>query len=241
MTILHGLFGSGRNWNAIARRLAEQARVLVPDLRNHGASPHAEPMTYPAMAADVRTLFESQEIERSDLIGHSMGGKAAMWLALTEPQRVDRLVVVDIAPVRYDHSFEELIRILRQLPLEHLSGRAAADEWLARQLPEPTLRQFLLQNLVRRGDRYLWRINLDAIEQAMPELMGFPDVHGLRPFFGPALFIAGERSSYILPEYGATINQLFPRAAIERLPDVGHWLHSEQPEQFLAIVQRFLR
>lgn len=241
MTILHGLFGAGRNWNAIARRLAEQARVLLPDLRNHGASPHAEPMTYPAMATDVGALLDRQGIERSDMIGHSMGGKAAMYLALTEPQRVDRLVVVDIAPVRYDHSFQGLIRILRQLPLAHMTGRAAADEWLARQIPEAALRQFLLQNLVRRGDRYLWRINLDAIEQAMPELIGFPDVHGLRPFFGPALFIAGERSTYVLPEHNTAIERLFPQAAIERLPGAGHWLHSEQPEQFLSIVQRFLR
>ena len=241
MTILHGLFGSGRNWNTVARRLAEQARVLVPDLRNHGASPHAATMTYPAMAADVRALLDRQGIERSDMIGHSMGGKAAMYLALTEPRRIDRLVVVDIAPVRYDHGFHGLIRILRQLPLEHVTGRAEADEWLAPQIFEPALRQFLLQNLVWRGDRYLWRINLDVIEQAMPDLMGFPDADGLRPFRGPVLFIAGERSSYVLPEHSIAIERLFPRAAIERLRGAGHWLHSEQPEQFLSIVQRFLQ
>jgi esterase len=241
LTILHGLFGSGRNWNALGRRLAEQACVLLPDLRNHGGSPHAEPMTYPAMAADVGALWDRQEIERSDLIGHSMGGKAAMWLALTEPERVDRLVVVDIAPVRYDHSFQWLIWSLRRLPLDRTSGRAEADEWLARQIPESGLRRFLLQNLVWRGSRYGWRLNLDAIEEAGTELMGFPDVDGVRPFEGRVLFIVGERSTYVLPEHDAVISRLFPRAAVERVPDAGHWLHSERPEQFLAIVRSFLQ
>ena len=241
MTILHGLFGSGHNWTVIARRLAEQARVLVPDLRNHGASPHSDSMTYPVMADDVRALLDQQGIECSDLIGHSMGGKAAMWLALTEPERVNRLVVVDIAPVRYDHSFRDIVLILRRLPLDHVTGRAEADDWLAQHIPKPVLRQFLLKNLTRRGNRYAWRINLDTIENAMAQLMAFPAADRVRPFQGRVLFIAGERSTYVLPEHSATINQLFPRAAIERLSDVGHWLHSERPEQFLSIVRLFLR
>ncbi|MEN8261630.1 MAG: alpha/beta fold hydrolase [Pseudomonadota bacterium] len=240
MTILHGLFGSGRNWNVIARRLSEQARVWVPDLRNHGASPHSEPMTYPAMAADVRALLDEQGIERSDMIGHSMGGKAAMWLALTEPERVNKLVVVDIAPVRYAHSFRNIIRTLRRLPLDHVTGRADADGWLAQHIPELALRQFLLQNLIRRENRSLWRINLDGIERALPALMAFPEAGRVRPFHGKVLFVAGGRSNYILPEHTVVIRRLFPHACIERLPDAGHWLHSEQPEQFMNVVQAFL-
>lgn len=198
-------------------------------------------MTYPVMMADVRTLLDKQGIARSDLIGHSMGGKVAMWLALTKPERVNRLVVVDIAPVRYDHSFRDLVQILRRLPADHVTRREEADDWLAQHVPEPALRQFLLQNLIWRGNRFTWRINLDIIEHAMPELMDFPAADRVRPFQGRALFVAGERSSYVLPEHSTAIERLFPRAAIERLADAGHWLHSERPEQFLAIVQRFLR
>jgi len=198
-------------------------------------------MTYPVMAADVRTLLDKQGIKRSDLIGHSMGGKAAMWLALTEPERVNRLVVVDIAPVRYDHSLQDIVQILRRLPLDHVTRREEADDWLAQHIPEPALCQFLLKNLIWRGNRYTWRINLATIENAMPDLMAFPAVDRVRPFQGRALFIAGKRSSYVLREHHTAIERLFPRASIEQLPDAGHWLHSEQPEQFLAIVQRFLQ
>ena len=135
-----------------------------------------------------------------------------MWLALTEPARVNRLVVVDIAPVQYAHSFRTVIRILRSLPLDHLTGRSDADDWLAQHIPEPALRQFLLQNLIQRDNRYAWRINLDGIERALPDLMAFPPADRVRPFRGCTYFIAGERSTYVLPEHSAAIE---PRSISE--------------------------
>lgn len=240
LIILHGLFGSGRNWTTIARGLSEQNRVVVPDLRNHGASPHADTMTYTAMADDIEALLDRAGIQRTDIIGHSMGGKAAMWLALTQPERVNRLIVVDIAPVQYAHNFKWIIQALRRLSLERLTGRTDAEDRLAQDIQESALRRFLLQNLIWRSGQGRWRINLDAIERALPELMAFPPAGGLPPFDKPVLFIAGGQSDYVAPDYASTIEQLFPKARIERLPSAGHWLHSEQPDVFLGRVRDFL-
>ncbi|MGH8551641.1 MAG: alpha/beta fold hydrolase, partial [Methylococcales bacterium] len=167
LLILHGLFGAGRNWTSIARKLAEHHRVLLPDLRNHGASGHSPDMDYPHLAADLLRLLDTRRIDSAAVIGHSMGGKAAMWLALTEATRVSQLIAVDIAPVHYDHNFDQILSGMRSLPLAEIKSRGQADEWLSKSIPEPGLRQFLLQNLVFEKGRYRWRIDLEIFQRAV--------------------------------------------------------------------------
>lgn len=241
LLILHGLFGSGRNWNHIARKLSVYHRVLVPDLRNHGRSGHSPEMDYPHLAADLVRFLNSRGIDRATVVGHSMGGKAAMWLALTEPSRVGGLVAVDIAPVRYEHSFDPILSGLNSVPLAQVRSRGEADEWLSKSIPESGLRQFLLQNLVFEDGRYRWRIDLEIIRGAMPVLLDFPRVEGLRPYEGEALFIGGSSSRYILTEYTEAITRICPDARIEIIRDAGHWVQVDQPERFLGVLETFLK
>lgn len=237
--LLHGLFGAGINWQGIARRLARDRPVLVPDLRNHGDSPHAEGMSYPTIADDVAAMLRAQGIERAVLAGHSMGGKAAMWLALSQPQLVEGLVVADVAPVRYPSGFETMIDALLGLPLADLSDRADADRRLAAAIASPGVRAYLLQSL-RRGDGgWRWRFNLRAIADAMPDLLDFPDPSG-RQFSGRALFIYGTASSYVDAAGLARIRALFPLARLRALANAGHWVYAEQPDAFTSALRTFL-
>lgn len=243
LVILHGLLGSGRNWRSIAEVLTASRRVLTPDLPGHGDNPDVLPLTIPGLAESVAALLEQENIPPADLLGHSLGGKAAMWLALTRPELVRKLAVVDIAPRAYPNhfnSFAHLLDSLQNLSLETLLSRADADARLATAIPESGFRQFLLQNLVYRDGRYQWRVDLARLRSALPELVGFPDAEGLPPFPGPALFIGGARSAYLLPDHKPLIKKLFPRAEIMHLANAGHWPHVEQPEAFLAAVQKFL-
>ncbi|MCI0653144.1 MAG: alpha/beta fold hydrolase [Methylococcaceae bacterium] len=240
LLILHGLFGAGRNWTGMARKLAEHHRVLLPDLRNHGASGHSPDMDYPHLAADLLRLLDSRRIESAAVIGHSMGGKAAMWLALTEPARVSQLVAVDIAPVRYEHNFDLILSGMRNLPLAEIQSRRQAGEWLSKSIPESDLRQFLLQNLVFEKGRYRWRIDLEIFQRAIPALLDFPPIDHLPAYPGEALFIGGSRSQDILAEYHETITRVCPNARIEMIRDAGHWVQVDQPEKFLRNVDTFL-
>ncbi len=241
LVILHGLFGSGRNWYSFARNLAQEYKVFVPDLRGHGDSPKVPPLDYPHMAADVAQLLAGEGLASAHLLGHSMGGKVAMYLALTRPALVDRLVVVDIAPVQYSHNFYDIIETLKQLPLDQITSRSEADAWLESRIENAAVRQFLLQNLVAENDHYHWRIDFDILEQALPAIAGFPQDSELQPFEGPTLFIAGGHSEYIKTQYHPAIRSLFPNALIKTIEDAGHWLHQDQPERFLEIVRCFLR
>lgn len=239
VVILHGLLGSARNWATIAKRLAETHRVFALDLRNHGSSPWSDVMTFEAMVDDLRTTLERLGLGPAAVVGHSMGGKVAMLLALTHPEQVERLVPVDIAPVRYEHSFEEYIEAMRGVDLARAERRADVDRDLAAQIPDVGVRNFLLQNLVREDDRFAWRPNLDALAAHMDDILGFPDP-GQRRYEGPALFIAGERSHYVRPEHKGEIARLFPHAQITTIAQAGHWIHAEQPQAFLAHLQAFL-
>lgn len=241
VAILHGLFGSGRNWHTVARRTAINHRVLVPDLRNHGASPHSKAMDYPHVAADILALLDRYRIDRTALVGHSFGGKTAMWLALTEPARVERLVVVDIAPVRYETGFEAIADAMRKLPLAAIKTRKDADDHLAATIKESSLRQFLLQNLIGKQDEYRWRVNLDILSAVMPGLGDFPLSPDTIPYDGKTLFIGGSDSPYIKREHHQTIFQWFPKARIEMVPNAGHWVQAQQPEAFHDLVERFLK
>lgn len=238
--VLHGLFGSGRNWASIAQKLAVSHRVFALDLRNHGASPWAESMGYAEMAEDVRAFATARGLGRLAVIGHSMGGKTAMMLALGNPELVERLVVVDVVPARNPPTLLTYVRAMRALDLGRVRRRADADAPLTEAVPDAAVRAFLLQNLVIEGDRTSWRLNLAAIERGMAELAGFPAVRAGSAYAGPTLFVAGARSDYVRPEHEPTIRRLFPRARIERVAEAGHWVHAERPDAFLAVVAPFL-
>lgn len=239
LLIAHGLFGSARNWGSIARALAQHRDVVAVDMRNHGASPRFPSQGYEDMAGDLAGVIES-EGGRADILGHSMGGKAAMQLALRRGGLLRRLVVADIAPVAYGHDHGAIIAALRALDLGALSSRAEADRRLAAAIPEPGLRAFLLQSLdLRAGGGPRWRLNLEVLAASTRALSGWPGPEGAR-FGGPALFVNGSESRYLRPEHHATIRALFPRAEFATIEGAGHWLHAERPAEFLATVSAFL-
>jgi len=237
LIILHGFFASSRNWRQVAEKLAVRQRVYVLDLRNHGASLHHPTMDYPAMAADLLRFLERQNLATASLLGHSMGGKVAMWFALNHPEHVDKLVVADVAPVSYRHSFDDLIGALKSLPLAGMTNRKQAEVFLADAIPDLSYRQFLLQNLLLKNGEYGWRIDLDIFQRSAPAIIAFPDTGKLPVFSGDALFIAGADSGYVKAEQ---INSLFPRAYLQVVANAGHWLHVQQPAAFLAQVAAFL-
>lgn len=237
LLIVHGLFGSGRNWGAIARRLAATRDVVTVDMRNHGDSPRMPAQGYPDMADDLAEVI-SAEGRAMDVLGHSMGGKAAMQLALTEPDLVDRLVVADIAPVAYDHDQTRHVHAMRALDLGGITSRGEADRRLAATVPDPALRAFFLQSLDLKASPPRWKLNLDVLEAEMPRIVGWPGTQGR--FGGRALFLTGADSSYVRPEHRETIRALFPHARFARLPGAGHWLHAEKPREFAETVGVFL-
>lgn len=238
VVILHGLFGSARNWATVVRRLGQHRRAIALDLRNHGASPWTPDMDYLAMAEDLRDAIAP--LGRSAVVGHSMGGKTAMTLALLYPGLVERLAVVDIAPVAYGgRSHGDYIRAMQQADLA-VERRAQVEEQLRAGIPDPALRAFLLQNLVTEHGRLRWRLNLDGLREHMDEIMGWPPQTEGRRYDGPTLFLAGETSDYIRPEHHDRITALFPRADIKTIAGAGHWPHAEQPERFLEMLEDFL-
>jgi esterase len=239
VAILHGLFGSGRNWASIARRLALRHRAIAFDLRNHGASPWAEPMGYAEMAADVAAAMQARGHRRYALIGHSLGGKVAMTAALDSGEAIERLAVVDIAPVTYRQTQVPYLRAMCELDLTTITRRSEAETRLAEAIPNPAERGFLLQNLVLEGTPR-WRPNLAAIETALPSLAGFPTFPTATAYRKPVLFIAGETSDYLRDEHEIAIRRLFPLARVARVAGAGHWVHAEQPEAFLALIEPFL-
>jgi pimeloyl-ACP methyl ester carboxylesterase len=232
LLIAHGLFGSARNWGVIAKRLAETRRVVAVDMRNHGDSPWDDLHDYPAMASDLAEVIDG----RWDVLGHSMGGKAAMVLALTHPAKVNRLVVADIAPVAYGHTQAHLVDAMKRLDLSGISTRGDADRALAAEVGDAGVRAFLLQSLDVREKR--WRLNLDVLGREMPKILSFPEVGGR--FDGPVLFLSGANSTYVLPEHRDLIRALFPAARFAKIPDAGHWLHAEKPREFEAAVAAYL-
>ena len=238
--VLHGLFGSGRNWASIAQKLAPTYRVFTLDLRNHGASPWAETMGYAEMADDVRAFIAERGLGRVAVIGHSMGGKTAMVLALRHGDLVERLVVVDVAPAANPPTLLAYVRAMQDVDLSRVTRRADADAPLAAAVPDPAVRAFLLQNLLIDGGHASWRLNLAAIDRAMGGLTGFPELPPGSACAGATLFVAGARSDYVRPEHEPTIMRLFPQARIEHIAEAGHWVHAEQPGAFLGRVAPFL-
>ncbi|MFM5482182.1 alpha/beta fold hydrolase [Aeromonas veronii] len=237
--LIHGLFGSLDNLGLLARALCEQYRVISVDLRNHGASFHGSEMSYPAQAADILTLMDRLNIADATLIGHSMGGKVAMQVAKLAPARVSRLVVADMAPVAYPHSrhqnvFAGLNATLHTPP----QSRSEAEAILAEHVEIAGVRQFLLKSFAKGESGWGWRFNVPALERNYANIMGWPDPQSR--FEGPALFIKGGDSDYMLPAHTETVMAQFPAAKARVIAGTGHWLHAEKPVLFNKLVVDFL-
>jgi esterase len=238
--ILHGLFGSGRNWASFAKYFSTTHRVLTVDLRNHGSSPWDDEMTYPAMAEDVLELIAAEGLEKPVLLGHSMGGKVAMTAALSQPGLIAGLILADIAPVTYSHSHAGLVTLMQALDIASYTRRSEADADLAKSIEDATLRGFLLHNLLFEEAGPRWQINLDVIPPSMPGLMKFPFEPGSCQFTGPVMLIGGGKSDFVLPEYHKAVRGFFPAADIQMIDGAGHWVHAQKPEEFGRFVIEFL-
>jgi pimeloyl-ACP methyl ester carboxylesterase len=238
LVLLHGLFGSARNFGAVHRELARRRRTIALDLRNHGASPHAADTRYATMAADVLETLRQLAALPAMLLGHSMGGKAAMLAALTQPDAVARLIVADIAPVPSPRHHRTTAEAMAALPLAPGMTRAQADAALAGAVPDVGMRAFLLQNL-QPGAAPRWRIGLAEIIAGFTAVEAWEAPSGAR-YDGPTLFIAGASSDYVKPEHRPVIRSLFPHARFVTLKNAGHWLHADNPSGFVGVVEAFL-
>ncbi len=237
LLILHGLFGSLDNWQTLATRWAETRMCVLVDLRNHGRSPHLGTHTYAEMAADLAAFLEDNWMHEVDVLGHSMGGKVAMRFALDFPDRLRKLVVVDMGVLRYARGHDEIFAAMRGLPLSQKLTRAELEARLRPQVPEAGVRQFLLKNLRRSGEGYAWKLNLDVLEQEYDQIL---EPVGGGTWGGPALFVRGGDSGYVRDEDWAGISEVFPGAQLQTVPGAGHWVHAEQPELLYAAVETFL-
>lgn len=243
LVMLHGLFGSSDNWLGVAPKLAQNARVFLVDLRNHGLSPHSDDMTFALMADDIAEFLDARQLNRARVLGHSLGGKVAMQFALTFPARLDRLVVVDIAPRAYAPEHESLFKALLALDLKQYHSRTQIEESLAPAIPDLTLRRFLLKNLKSSSSSsssmrsFDWRIPLNSLFASYPKLceaLTFPNT-----FPGPMLFLRGGQSPYVSDADAPLIHQFFPQAAIETIPTARHWVHADAPDEFVKRVSDF--
>lgn len=235
LLIVHGLFGSARNWGVIAKRLSDRGPVITVDQRNHGFSPRAETQSYEDMAGDLAEVIEAMA-RPVDLLGHSMGGKAAMALALTRPDLVRRLIVADIAPVRYGHSQIQYIEAMRAVDLSRVERRSDAEAQLAEHGVAPALRSFFTQSL--DVAEKAWRLNLDTLARDMDKILDFP--HSDNQFDGPTVFLSGAASDYVNADYRPEIKRLFPKARFAKIPGAGHWLHADKPREFEAAIRAIL-
>jgi esterase len=239
LLVLHGLFGMLDNWQSVAGHLDKDHLVVLIDQRNHGRSPHTDSMSYQEMATDIRDFMENRWMYNAAIMGHSMGGKTAMQLALMYPGMVSRLIVVDISPVRYPAGHEAIFRALLNADLSHAKSRGAVDAQIQTEIGDPRIRQFLMKNLRRtKAGSYEWRINLPVIYRDYEKILG--PIECDHPFEGPALFIRGGKSGYVLPEHESRIRAFFPEAEILTIPNAGHWVHADAPAALIQAVREFL-
>lgn len=235
LLIVHGLYGSARNWGVIAKRLSDERLVIAVDMRNHGQSKWTASHTYPEMADDLAEVI-AHHGGQMHVMGHSMGGKASMMLAMNHPDMVRRLVVADIAPVAYTHSQIQFIEAMRSVDLTTLQRRSEAEAQLASAGVDPALQSFFTQSLDIPNRR--WRLNLDTLADQMENVLSFPQSDA--SWQGAALFLSGAESDYVKPEYRPLIRARFPQARFAKIPGAGHWLHAEKPREFEAAVRVFL-
>lgn len=250
IVIMHGLFGSKNNWNSLSKVIHQktQRKVIAVDARNHGDSPHSSEMSYKHMAQDIVQLLNDLEFEKAILIGHSMGGSTMMYLALNYPELVEKLLVVDMSPARASPSLMQMMSIFKAMRSVTLDGspsltkaRKMAEEQLMESVKPLTLRQFLTMNLVEaEPGKYKWRVNLPVLEQNFSsEIAVFPNVEG-KIYMGPTLFIGGSNSDYIKVEDHPAIQKLFPSAEFLYINGANHWVHADNPTEFINIVTNFI-
>ncbi|CAB1439504.1 unnamed protein product [Pleuronectes platessa] len=247
LVFLHGLFGSKSNFHSIAKSLVQRTgrKVLTVDARNHGNSPHSPELTYEAMAGDLKHLLAQLHIEKCVLIGHSMGGKTAMTMAITQPGLVERLVVVDISPAQtttrtnFRYYIQALQKVKISSDIPRSTARRMAEDQLRSLVKEHSVRQFLLTNLVEQNGHYAWRVNLSAISEHLDKLMSFPSFDTV--YEGPTLFLGGASSAYISSDDYPEIQRLFPMADIQYIPDASHWIHADKPLDFISSISSFLQ
>ena len=232
--IVHGLYGSGKNWGVIAKRLSDQFFVITVDLRNHGDSPWLDTHNYHVMADDLVEVINSLNI-KPNIIGHSMGGKAAMVLALKHPNLVRNLIIADIAPVKYEHDQSQFIEAMQKVDLSKVEKRSDATLALSKFVEDKSLQNFFTQSLDIKAKR--WKLNLKVLRSEMSEILSFPKIES--EFSGHSLFLKGENSDYIKPEHRKLIESLFTKARFATFKEAGHWLHAEKPREFESAARLF--
>lgn len=240
LIVIHGLFGSARNWKGLSRQFAQHFQVVTVDLRNHGDSFHAPEMDYASMSNDVIQLMDKLALHSAHILGHSMGGKLAMKLTQLYPERVKKLVVADIAPVPYGHSYTDIISPVQALDLSLIASRKDADSMLAQSITDSSIRQFILQSLSIQDGKALWKLNWKAIQQNIASIIGYESIMDWQ-IHNPTLFIRGETSPYVTSTNWELIRQHFLEAELVTLDNAGHWLHAEQPAAFATAVLKFLQ
>lgn len=239
LIILHGLFGSLDNWRTMSKKLSDRYQVFSADLRNHGGSPHSSEFSYPLMADDLKEFMHEHFLGSAFLLGHSMGGKVAMQFALTYPEFVDKLIVVDIAPRAYPPKHKDLFKALSSLHLERFSGRNEVRRELEKEISDRSVSEFMLKNLnVSQTGKLQWKMNLASLHENYHEIMASPCWEG--DFDKPTLFVRGGSSDYIEPADDRVIRRYFPCAELATVPGVGHWVHAEAPGVFEKMVRDFL-
>lgn len=239
LIILHGLFGSSDNWFSLAKVFSERYTVYAIDQRNHGQSPHSDEFNYPLLTEDLEGFLKMHLIENPFVIGHSMGGKTAMNLAIKNPATIEKLIVVDIAPKSYPVHHDKILEGLAAIPIDTLSSRTEADKILSEYVQDMSVRQFLLKNLSRNSEgKFEWKINIFAIEKHIEEIGEGMQYEGV--FQKPALFVKGARSNYFKPGDDELILKLFPQAIL-KIVDAGHWVQAEKPQEFVETVLNFLQ
>ncbi|MEM1325580.1 MAG: alpha/beta fold hydrolase [Bacteroidota bacterium] len=240
LLVLHGLFGTLDNWQTLGKKLADNYAVYLIDQRNHGRSPHIEGLDYKLMAADLSQFMEEHYLAKAHVLGHSMGGKTAMQFAFDHGDKVDKLIVVDIAPKAYKGGHEAILHAMRTLPIQTIETRKQADEHLHQAgIAQLGIRQFLLKNLTRdpKGG-YRWKMNFSEIDNNYPNILA--NIEMTAPHQGETLFIRGDRSDYILPTDGDLIRSYFPKAHLVSIEKAGHWVHAEEPQALLEVMMEFL-
>lgn len=241
LVIVHGLFGSSVNWRAMARKLAEKRMVYTVDMRNHGKSPHMDVMSYEAMAMDLVRFMDSAGVKQADVIGHSMGGKAAMVAALLYPEHVKSLAALDIAPVTYSHSYTEMLNAMLAIDMAKCGSRSEVEEKLKHGIPDDSTRLFIMQNVVANGSELVWRLNLPVLIEYMDDIIGFPtELVESRHYEGNVAMIYGKNSDYVKASAGPVVRDYFPNSEFISVDDAGHWIQVDQPEILLELLQNHL-
>ena len=248
LIIIHGLYGSSDNWVSIGRKLAENFEVYIIDQRNHGRSPHSPDHNYRLLKEDLHEFMDTNSIEKAVIIGHSMGGKTAMFFAVDYPERVSHLIVADISPRSYKDTDSEqllshstIIRAMYNLDFYGIQSRDEVDKILVKDIPDARVRQFLLKNVKRsKNNEYSWILNVKAIKNELPNILEGLNENQKEIIGFPVLFLSGEKSNYITKKDQNFISKVFPYADIESIPNAGHWLHAEQPELFLKKIEDFI-